>query len=239
MDILKHYGFVVGAQNQIINLNFVLGTSSSDSSHSGGLSPSAPPLPSIGTTPTANNAIYSNQNQSNSNHSALTQSIAAHLIQNTSANSTANVIRGGYGGGGVNGNSVVIVGGGGGGGDVGSAGESVTVTRPDQILAIFPTPQQSQLLNITSFNANTSANSIYHPDHLTVDNSSSSSICSFNRCNSSLSSANNNNNNNHTDNTRLSHSSCSNMHTINSFIENSSHINQNARSINPSNASDV
>lgn len=210
MDILKHYGFVVGAQNQIINLNgFILNASSSDS----GPSPTAPP---------AEDTIFSNQNpnqtqnQSNSNHSALTQSMAAHLIQNTSASSTANDTDIRSGGG--SGNS---------GGGAGNSGESIMVTRPDQILAIFPTSQQSQL-NINSFNAN--ANLIHHPDHLNVDNSSSSN-CSFNRCNSSLK-----------DNTRLPHSSCSNMQTFNSFIDSntSSHLNRNARPINPSNCvSDV
>lgn len=194
---LKHYGFVVSAQNQIINLNgFNLGASSSDS----GPSPTAPP---------ADDSVFSNhdQNQSNSNHSALAQSMAAHLIQNTnvSPNATDN----------------------GGGSDT------------NQILAIFPTSQPSQLLNINSFNAianpcataTANSNSIHHPDHLTVDNNSSSSSCSYNRCNSSLSSANNN-----TDNTRISHSSCSNMQTFDS----TSHLNRNTRPSNPSNrVSDV
>lgn len=217
MDILKHYGFVVGAQNQIINLNgFILGASSSDS----GPSPTAPP---------ATNAIFSNQNQTNqSNHSALTQSMAAHLIQNTSASST---------------NANDIDNRGNGGGTDNNGGESIMVTRPDQILAIFPTSQQSQLLNINnSFNANANANSnsIHHPDHLNVD-SSNSSCSSFNRCNSSLSSANNNNNNNtDNNNTRISHSSCSNMQTFNSFIDSTSHLNRNTRPSNPSNCvSDV
>lgn len=55
MDILKHYGFVVGAQNQIINLNgFILGVQS-------------PPNESLSTanvqSPTAPPATYQNQNQ--------------------------------------------------------------------------------------------------------------------------------------------------------------------------------
>lgn len=223
LDILKHYGFVVSA-NQIINLNgFNLGASSSDS----GLTPTAPP---------AN--LFSNPNQSNSNHSALTQSMAAHLIQNTSASPAS-----------ASANEHTNDNGGGGGSDSsGIGGESITVTRPDQILAIFPTSQPSQLLNINSFNTNATANtnsnsnsnSIHHPDHLNVDNNSSSSSCSFNRCNSSLSSANNNNINNNTDNTRISHSSCSNMQTFNSFIDSTSHLNRNTRSSNPSNCvSDV
>lgn len=203
----------MSAQNQIINLNgFNLGASSSDS----GPSPTAPP---------ADDSIFSNQdqNQSNTNHSALTQSRAEHLIpnaQNVSPNTQ-------------NDN--------GGGSDSSGGGET------NQILAIFPTSsQQSQLLNINSFTAianpnantaNSNSNAMHHPDHLTVDNNSSSSSCSYNHCNSSLSSANNN-----TDNTRIPHSSCSNMQTFNnSFIDSTSHLNRNtARSSNPSNrVSDV
>lgn len=196
MDILKHYGFVVGAQNQIINLNgFILGASAPNESASSdnGQSPTTPPT----------NTIYqSNQNQ-NQNHSALTQ---AHLIHHSSASSPvmANDNNGDF-----------------------RNGESIT--RADQILAISPTSQHTQSLNISNFNSN--SNSI-HTDHLDVEGISS---CSFNRCNSSLSSANN------TDNTRLSQSSCSNMiqncHTFSSFIDNTSHPNRNARASNPNNSS--
>lgn len=174
MDILKHYGFVVGAQNQIINLNgFILGPNDSTSSDNG-QSPTAP-------SPN----IYQNQN-----HSALTQTVAAHLIHNTSASST----------GIANDN-----------GDFRN-GESISITRPDQILAISPTSQQSQSLNISNFNTN--SNSIH-----SLDVEVSSSSCSSNRCNSSLSSANN------ADNTRYSQNSC--------FIDNTSHQNRNARASNP------
>lgn len=219
--------------NQIINLNgFNLGASSSDS----GPSPTTAP-PAL---PANNSIILSNQNQSNSNHSALTQASmqAAHLIQNTNNasspnNANANTNDNGHGDGGS---------------DSSNGGDNITITRPDQILAIFPTSQQSQLLNINhSFNANNAnamSNSIlHHPDHLNnVDNnsnnSSSSSNCSFNRCNnnSSLSSANNN-----TDNTRIPHSNCSNnMQTFNSFIDSTTHLNRNTRPSNPNNCvSDV
>lgn len=74
MDILKHYGFVVSQNNQIINLNgFILGVSAPNET------PSSDSVQSP-TTPPAN-TTYQNQN-----HTALTQTVAAHSIINANDN---------------------------------------------------------------------------------------------------------------------------------------------------------
>lgn len=195
MDILKHYGFVVGAQNQIINLNgFILGISPSNEplSTDSVQSPTTSPANSTSQTQNQNQIQNQIQNQNQTNHSAtLTRSMAnPHLIHNQSDND--------------------------------SRIESMSIIRPDSILAISST-SQSQNHNNINYSTN-----LIHKNHLDVDGSSS---CSFNRCNSSLSSANQS-----MDNTRLSNSSCSNSQhcnanvcTFSSFIDNTSHPNRNAK----------
>lgn len=57
MDILKHYGFVVGAQNQIINLNeFILAAQANP--NAGGTGPTATVTQTNRTTATQNNTIH-------------------------------------------------------------------------------------------------------------------------------------------------------------------------------------
>lgn len=215
MDILKHYGFVVGAQNQIINLNsFIMGaTVPNDSANSDSVqSPTAPPA----------NTIFQNQsqtNQSNPNHSmALTHTVAAHMnIHNTSASSTTPNTENN---------------------DGFRSGDTITITtRPDQILAISPTSQQSQSLNISNFNSNSNSMSI-HTDHLDVDGSSSCS--NFNRCNNNLSSANHMDNTRLSLSNCSNMQNCNantNICTFSSFIDNTAHPNRNARPSNQNNSS--
>lgn len=161
MDILKHYGFVVGAQNQIINLNgFILGVSPSNEPFSSDSvqSPTTSPANTTAQTQNSNQNPNPNQNQiqnQNQNHSTLTQTMATNLIFNTNDND--------------------------------SSGESMSIMRIDPIHGISPTSFYSNSIHKNhhldvdgssscSFNrCNSRLSSANHTDNNTR---SSNSMCS-------------------------------------------------------------
>lgn len=84
MDILKHYGFVVGAQNQIINLNDFIITAQASSNNE--LPHNSNTIQTTSTPTTINNQIHQNSS------STLTQTVAAHVIITANDNDTNNVL---------------------------------------------------------------------------------------------------------------------------------------------------
>lgn len=164
MDILKHYGFVVGSHNQIVSVNeYILAATIS------GHEPAAN-VQSNQTTPTQINIIHEHP-------TTLTQAVAAHVniapttVAATSANSDQN-------------NRPIPD------DDQCPTSDSVAITQSYELLAISPPPHSSQSMNCshsTNHNNSDISDNSDNSDssHLEVEHSCRCTcICCDNQCNS-------------------------------------------------------